>query len=237
MEKGYVELTVGEDARSRIVKLTAKGDKMVAGLLPSWEGLENTVREIRSECDHDLLKAINDFESKMREKSLYQRYQNFRKGAAVPEIEYVPFHVKYREDWYEINHKWIDENFKMESADLEGLKYPEDNILACGGEIYFALLGGKAVGAVALKYHGDSEYELSKMGVKDEAQRMGIGKKLIELVVARYKARGGKNLFLETNSVLGNAIRLYGDCGFKHVEGRPNTPYSRADVCMEYQQD
>ena len=233
-EKGYVALNVGKDARSRIVRLTPKGDAMVQALLPSWQGLEATVKEIRTECKSDLLQAVNEFEARITDKSIYQRYQNLRKSKISPEIEYVPFHVKYRQDWFDINHEWIAQNFKMEQADLELLKQPEENILAKGGEIYFALIEGKAVGAAALKHHGSGEYELSKMGVKEEAQRMGIGQKLIEIIIERYQARGGKSLFLETNNSLNNAIKLYQKCGFNPVKLRTGSPYDRADTCMEY---
>ena len=115
---------------------------------------------------------------------------------------------------------------------LVALNNPEKYILNKGGEIYFALLDGKPVGVIALKYHDGTRFELSKMGVLPEAKGLGIGNILVRKILERYKARGGTELFLETNSSLVPAITLYKKMGFNEVPAPKNTPYERADYFM-----
>ncbi|MDG1858946.1 MAG: GNAT family N-acetyltransferase, partial [Emcibacteraceae bacterium] len=117
--------------------------------------------------------------------------------------------------------------------DIANLNDPEKFVLDKGGEIYFTLLDGEPVGAVALKKHSATRYELSKMGVLPEAQGHGLGHILVAKTIERYIARGGKELFLETNSSLTPAITLYNKHGFKEVPALENSPYTRADYFME----
>ncbi len=234
MEKDIVVMKVGEDARSRIIHLTKKGESLVKELYPIWQVINNIVKEIRTESEHDLLLGLNDFEAKLQEKSFYQRYASRNRNLKNPEINIVPFHVKYRKDWYEINKQWVEEFFEMEEADRKNLENPEKYVLAQGGEIYFAVQGNEVLGVAALKYQGNDEFEVSKMGVRPEAQGLGIGKELLNVIIERYHARGGKRLYLETSSTLPKAISLYKKAGFVHIAVSEDTPYARADVCMEY---
>ena len=237
MEKNIVEMKVGEDARSRVVYLTTTGKALVKRLLPMWEIAHKVVYDLRQESDHDLLLGLNDFEENLRAQDFYQRYQSYNSKSPRPEVKIIPFHVKYRKDWHDINKEWVEKYFSMEAADGKTLENPEKYILDKGGEIYFALVNGEVLGAVGLKHQGDGEYELTKMGVRPKVQGLGIGGKLIEIIIERFNARGGKNLYLETNAVLKPAIALYAKYGFVHVKSREDTPYARADVCMEYQPD
>jgi putative acetyltransferase len=84
---------------------------------------------------------------------------------------------------------------------------------------------------VALKKMSDDEFELSKMGVRPQAQGKQIGKKLVLHAIEEARKMGVKQLFLETNSVLTPAIELYKKCGFHKVSLGPS-PYERADVQM-----
>ncbi|MCK5425224.1 MAG: MarR family transcriptional regulator [Emcibacter sp.] len=235
MENNIVEMKVGEDARSRIVFLTPTGEKLVEKLLPMWEMANKVIFDLREESHNDLLLGLNDFEENLRARGFYQRYQSYNIEIQRPEVEIVPFHVKYRKDWYDINKEWVEKYFSMEAADGKTLENPERHILAEGGEIYFALVKDEVLGAVGLKHQGNGEYELTKMGVRPKAQGLGIGGKLIEIIIDRFHARGGEKLYLETNAILKPAIALYEKYGFVQVESRDNTPYTRADVCMDYQ--
>tara|TARA_R110002073_G_scaffold114291_11_gene251486 strand:- start:1718 stop:2680 length:963 start_codon:yes stop_codon:yes gene_type:complete len=234
IDMDIVALKVGEDARSRIVHLTKEGEVLVERLLPLWRLAKKAIQDIRAESDHDLMAALEDFEECLRQKGLYQRIEESKKHKIIPDVDIVPFHVKYRQDWYDINKQWIETYFELEEPDLVNLNQPEKNILAEGGEIYFALSEGQVLGVVALKHHGDNIFEVSKMGVRPEARGLGVGQKLMDTVVDRFYARGGGKLFLETNHQLAPAIALYEKSGFVHAPSRPDTPYVRADVYMEY---
>ena len=79
------------------------------------------------------------------------------------------------------------------------------------------------------------EFEVAKMAVTDAAQGLGIGRRLLQATIETARESGAARLFLETNSVLAPAIRLYESVGFRHVpaERRKVSPYARSDVQME----
>ena len=132
----------------------------------------------------------------------------------------------------DINLDWISRFFVVEPKDRETLDHPQKKILDPGGDILLACDGDEAIGCVALMVMGAGEYELAKMGVRPEAQGRGVGRRLIEAAIDAARVRGARRLYLETNSKLGPALKLYADAGFERVQGPPS-PYARADVQME----
>lgn len=231
--KEYLWLRTADDARSKIVVFSDRGEKLIKRLIPIWKVAKRAMGEVLGDCEHNILDAMADYEGALKQKSFTQRYNEKRQEKHAGDIEVVPYHVKYKDDWRIINQQWIETLFEMEEEDIANLNDPEKYVLDKGGEIYFTLLDGKPVGAIALKKHTPERFELSKMGVLPEAKGMGLGNILVEKVLERYEARGGKELFLETNSSLTPAITLYKKYGFKEVPAFENTPYSRADYFME----
>ncbi|HRW30941.1 MAG TPA: helix-turn-helix domain-containing GNAT family N-acetyltransferase, partial [Emcibacteraceae bacterium] len=231
--KNILFLKTAEDARSKIVDFTDQGKSLVGKLKPIWHTCYRAMRSVLDECDTNILDAFSDYEGALSRKSFRERYKENKKTAQKPEVEIVPYDVKYRDDWHNINLQWIEKLFEIEETDLKYLKDPEKYILNKGGEIYFGLIDGKPVGAIALKHYKDTRFELSKMGVLPEAQGYGVAKMMIRKVIERYRARGGSELFLETNSSLIPAITLYKKMGFKEVPPNEDSPYSRADYFME----
>jgi ribosomal protein S18 acetylase RimI-like enzyme len=151
----------------------------------------------------------------------------------VGAAEIVPFESRYREDFGRLNLEWLRRYFRVEPIDEQVLSSPEA-ILRDGGAILFARLDGRIVGTCALIRHG-GDWELSKMAVTADCQGSGIGRRLLEAAIAEFRARDGGTLYLETNSILAPAIRLYESAGFVHAP-RPGgpSPYERADVYMTY---
>jgi GNAT superfamily N-acetyltransferase len=124
----------------------------------------------------------------------------------------------------------------VEKKDRETLEHPGETILDKGGAILMAVDGDTSIGCVALiameGTGGEGGYELAKMGVTPEAQGKGAGRKLIQGAIDHARGLGATRLYLETNSALKPALKLYADAGFQHVKGPPS-PYARADVQME----
>ncbi|MNL33737.1 Acetyltransferase (GNAT) family protein [compost metagenome] len=75
-------------------------------------------------------------------------------------------------------------------------------------------------------------YELAKMAVSPKAQGKNIGFMLGQAVVEKAKSIKTDRLFLESNTILKPAIRLYEKLGFKKIVGPP-TPYARCNIQME----
>lgn len=132
----------------------------------------------------------------------------------------------------DINVAWIERYFTMEPKDWLVLDNPGPAILDKGGAILMADVDGRTVGCCALIAMEDDCVELAKMGVTDAAQGKGVGRGLVAEAVQRARAMGAKRIYLETNSALGPALKLYADAGFVRVMGPPS-PYARADVQME----
>jgi GNAT superfamily N-acetyltransferase len=133
-----------------------------------------------------------------------------------------------------LNEEWIVRYFALEPKDVEALDNPR-RILDHGGRIYFAVRGSEPVGCCALISIGGREYEVAKMAVTPSCQGAGVGRGLLETVVAEARAAGAARLYLETNHALMPAIRLYESVGFRHLPPERVVPsqYARADVYME----
>ena len=148
-------------------------------------------------------------------------------------IEVVPFGPQYAADFRRLNFEWIGRMFKVEAPDLKVLDDPERAIVAPGGMIFFALERDAVVGTVAMIRGEGGRCELAKMAVAMTHQRRGIGELLGGAGTAWARERGFSSVFLETNSRLGNAIRLYERLGFRHAPWPHPSDYARGDVYME----
>jgi N-acetylglutamate synthase-like GNAT family acetyltransferase len=135
--------------------------------------------------------------------------------------------------FYRLNEAWIERYFHLEAKDRKMLDDPTGQILEPGGDILVAEDDGVAIGCCALIPMPAGTYELAKMAVSDSHQGRGIGRKLIEAVIARAREMGARRLFLETNGRMAPAIHLYESVGFVHVKRATPSEYDRSDVCME----
>lgn len=134
----------------------------------------------------------------------------------------------------QLNEEWIVHYFEfLEDADKQVLCNPQ-RILERGGRIFLAVRDGRAVGCCALMM-GPHGYEVAKMAVTASERGAGIGRRLLEKVVAAAREMGIARLFLETNRKLTPAITLYESVGFRHVprERFVQSPYARSNVQME----
>lgn len=148
-------------------------------------------------------------------------------------IAVVPFRRELAAEFRRLNLDWIERLFKVEAPDLKVLDDPEGAIIASGGMIFFALDGAETVGTVAMIRVTAERCELAKMAVATDHQRRGIGELLGAAGRDWALAQGFRTLFLETNSRLGNAIRLYERLGFRHAPWPQKSDYARGDVYME----
>ena len=133
----------------------------------------------------------------------------------------------------DINLAWIERYFAVEAKDRDVLGNPHKYILDPGGAILLAVEDEAPVGVVALMVMGEGSVELAKMGVRPQAQGKGAGRMLVAAAVETARAMGMKRVYIETNSVLAPALKLYRDAGFQPLKDRQPSPYARADVQLE----
>lgn len=147
-------------------------------------------------------------------------------------VEVVEFRQEFAPAFEALNRAWIERDFALEPADTAVFQDPVGHIVEPGGQIFFALLEGRAVGTCALIPHGPRVYELAKMAVAEEQRGRGIGDRLLAAAIEWARRSGGEHLFLVTNSALAPALGLYLKYGFQRVPMDPGGEYARADVQM-----
>ena len=78
--------------------------------------------------------------------------------------------------------------------------------------------GGKLLGTIGLFPVNAETVELRKMYFSPELRGKGVGKKTLLRVIERARELGFRRIYLETNSVLREAIGLYKKFGFVETE-------------------
>jgi ribosomal protein S18 acetylase RimI-like enzyme len=152
--------------------------------------------------------------------------------SASGRIEVHDWQPRWRDDFARLNLDWLERYFSVEEIDRRVLGEPERWILAPGGHIFFALEGTQVVGTGALLRESEGVYELTKMAVDPAWQGRGIGRRILEAAIARFRELRGTRLFLESNRKLAPAIHLYQSLGFVDQGRRPDSHYARSDIYM-----
>ena len=153
--------------------------------------------------------------------------------AATAEIKVVPFDPKFANAFADLNYPWIEESYGVEPHDHEVLDHPIESVIEPGGEIFFALAGGEAVGTVAMIRMDENHFELAKMAVSPNARGRGIGDKLMKACIQHAASAGAKSIILESNTKQEAAIRLYRKFGFVEIPLDPDSHFVRANIRME----
>lgn len=147
-------------------------------------------------------------------------------------IQIVEYRPEYQLSFKRLNEEWITRWFKMEEADYKSLDRPQEYILDTGGHILVALCEGEPVGTCALIKMDEDTYELAKMSVSSQVRGKGIGFILGQTTIEKARSLGARRLYLESNTILEPAVRLYRKLGFQEIQGA-TSPYERCDIQME----
>ncbi len=222
------------DARRNRVKLSRKGKDIMEKMTHQFADVAGAVEEISAQSRHDLWLAIEEWENLLNEKSLMQRVMERKWKRENSRIRIILYTAAYKKAFRDLNVEWISKYFTMEASDYKALDKPDEYILNPGGHILIAVEGSTAIGTVALikMNEGDYDFELAKMAVSPAARGKGVGEMLGRAAMDKARMSGAKKLYLESNTVLEPAIRLYKKLGFKKVTGKP-TPYQRCNIQME----
>jgi GNAT superfamily N-acetyltransferase len=136
----------------------------------------------------------------------------------------------------DINAAWIGAMFTMEASDYEVLDHPRANIIDPGGDILFVeSLQLGIVGTGALKKTGKGSFELTKMGVLENARGQQAGAFLLGALITRANELGADKLYLLTSAKCEAAIHLYEKFGFVHdsdIMRDYGAGYARCNVAM-----
>lgn len=226
------------DGRRTVLTLTSKAQASLAGLGPIWCAVRQGVDASLAEHAAHLLDAIEACERALKERPVAQAILAEHAAIKATPVEIVPYAPALREHFYRLNAQWLERHFRIEDVDRAVLSEPERYILQPGGAIFFARLGENVIGTCALLQESPGVFELTKMGVDEIFRGLGAGKRLLDACIQEFRRRKGQTLFLESNSRLQTALRMYEKAGFAmQATVRPGSHYERADVYMVYRQD
>jgi putative acetyltransferase len=121
--------------------------------------------------------------------------------------------------------------WEPESADRDVLEV-EDFYLATGGEFWVIEQQGKLVGTGAYypSKRGKNAVEIRKMYLQADARGQGLGKYLLKQLEEAIACRGFEQIWLETASVLKQAVKLYESSGYQPANGAETTRCDRVYV-------
>ncbi|MCO6475630.1 MAG: GNAT family N-acetyltransferase [Phaeodactylibacter sp.] len=149
-------------------------------------------------------------------------------------IEILDYRPEWRHYFEQFNKAWLEEYFSVEPIDRWVLENPEEAILKGGGQILFARLEGRIIGAVALQYNQDGALELIKMAVDKPYRGQGAGTKLCRAAIRKAAEMGATKLILYSQTKLPAAIAVYRKLGFREIPLEANDfSYERANIKME----
>lgn len=222
------------DKRRRVLALSDKGRDLVTTIQPIWQDIEAAISELVVDAEVNWIQILEQTEAALDNKSFHQRFRDIHKKRRSQEIEIINYDPAYRAMFYEINAEWVEAYFEMEDEDRKVLQNPETEILARGGQIWFARHreSGEILGTVALHRNDHGDFEMIKMGVRPAARGYSIGEKLGRALVDEARRRKLDMLYLETNCKLTAAVNLYRKLGFQSVPLDPDTHFARCNLRM-----
>ncbi|MEM7141557.1 MAG: uroporphyrinogen-III synthase [Actinomycetota bacterium] len=107
----------------------------------------------------------------------------------------------------------------VQSTDVEEISPPNGLFLA-------GRLGGEPVACGLLKRTAPDVADIKRMWVSDRVRGRGVGRRLLDRLVSEGRAMGLRQVRLETNRVLTEAIELYRTAGFVEVEPFNDEPHA-----------
>lgn len=221
-----------EDARVNTVRLSESGKQLIPKIEKQYLDVTQAVEDLLSEAQYDLWKAIEEVEFLLTNKNFFDRVREIRKIRERQSIEIIDYSPEFQDDFKRLNYEWINKYFQVEEADDRSLNHPDEKILQPGGHIYLARLTDEIVGTCALIKINNDTYELAKMAVAEKERDKGIGWLLGQAAISKARDLGAKKVYLESNTILEPAMRLYQKLGFKKIVGQ-DSAYERCNIQME----
>jgi DNA-binding MarR family transcriptional regulator/predicted GNAT family N-acyltransferase len=220
------------DERRRLLRITPAGTQLLEHNKDLMDDIEAALRDAIAVTQHEFMAALNGLDQQLDEMSLFDRVKTRENARREKAVEIIDFEPRYRDDFKRLNVEWLEKYFYVEAFDNQVLSNPEEYILEPGGHIFFARLDDEIIGTSSLIRQEDGRFELSKMSITEKHQGLGLGRKLAQRAIEQFKRSDSPQLFLETNTRLTPAIRLYESLGFVHAKPEVESHYQRADVYM-----
>ena len=222
---------VHQDGRASVFSLTHQGDEALENINRNANEFTAQAFNLISDTEKDkIYAAIHSLTTSLRN-ARQQRANEVVIRPITPEDNHAIAEV-IRKSFFDnkIDHL---EGVSLHDPELGRLSHVYDQP-ACG--YWIAEINGQVIGGVGLAplKGGDNGYcEMQKLYLDQSFTGMGIGRRLISLVLEKALAYGYKYCYLETLEELGKARSLYENFGFYLLDGRlGNTGHNSSNICM-----
>jgi putative acetyltransferase len=112
------------------------------------------------------------------------------------------------------------QSFEAELADLPGKYAPPK------GRLFLAFVDEKIAGCIALRKLDEETCEMKRLFVREDFRKLGLGRKLIEKIIAEAKYIGFKRMRLDTlPDKMPKAVELYRSYGFQEIAPYYENPH------------
>lgn len=149
-------------------------------------------------------------------------------------MKIVPYDKKYKNEFIELNKKWISEMFVLEEEDIKLFETFEQS-LNKGGEIFFAVDDNDAVLACCMiSPISGGEWEIEKFCAKGMYTGTGAGTACLLACIDYAKSKKAEKIVIVSNTKCTHALNLYRKHGFVEVPvDKEKFPFERADISFE----
>jgi GNAT superfamily N-acetyltransferase len=127
----------------------------------------------------------------------------------------------FEEYWAAFGFTPCFQNFDVELAALPGKYAPPD------GRLALAMVEGSAAGCVALRRFDAQRAEAKRLYVRPLFRGRGIGRALMDWIVAEARAAGYREIVGDSLPVMQTALDMYSRMGFERSQGGSETIYLR----------
>jgi GNAT superfamily N-acetyltransferase len=113
---------------------------------------------------------------------------------------------------------------------VEGDMLELDKFLPPDGRLLLAEHEGRVTGLACMRRIRPDMGEIKRMYVRPEFRGMGIGRALLEALIAEAREIGYPRVRLDSTRFMKEAHRLYRSAGFEEID-----PYTESEIPAEYQ--
>jgi GNAT superfamily N-acetyltransferase len=131
--------------------------------------------------------------------------------AATQPAQIEQVRLLFQEYWDSFDFTPCFQNFSAELAALPGDYAPPRGALA------LALVDARPTGCAALRPIDSLRCEAKRLYVRPEFRAHGLGKKLLDWIIAGARARGYRELLGDTMPQMSRALAMYDRMGFERI--------------------